>query len=320
MDSVVWHHYEETAALYAETRTISFDVTERQDTLADQLRRMLRNRVALPKIEKFLAYSDQAVGAYWDASSDEDVARYGRVFTENEAIAGSRVVMISEEYYVSAITQSDDFWSSSINLFGEKYQPIGTFFLDSFSGYSKTFIIPAESLLQSGKKITHVSCTFLAPMTAEQTEILLKTMDGLYENGTLVLPKTYESKALSAALANLLGLLFVLLLSLLNTLQLVVYWMKSNRRKFQIYVIAGARPSTVILLSLSNTFLLMLIAFAGGFLLFEAVCPYFIQKNIAAQAPPFLIAATAIALFLYVLAATFIFALRFLKREKLHLL
>lgn len=266
-----------------ETTTVKF--TADIDTDASlELCSLLLNNEKLPEIYQMtvLDPTTATIGHYCNGALRFTIP-YGRYFNSEELTDG-RAVLLSDAWLAQADTSFIvDMIDRKIKIgsHNSSYTVIGrynsTLLTDHF--YSREVLIPIYSYIKEGFPFDNVEIIF-SKMPAGWQINDLESMIGKYAvDFSLEPPKALEFQALKAFVRETGSHFIILFICCITVLNLLRYWITSNRRKFYIYYICGCSSQRILLLLLVNTCYLYGMAAAFSLLAFMLLEPYFYVHN-----------------------------------------
>ncbi len=229
---------------------------------------------SFPQITSISLVDDQYTGINYDDSRFQMFMPYGRLFSQEELEAGANVVLLSLEYIRNLpLKKADSIWNDGIMIAENhftavgcytdiaRYFPVSELALDY--PMPTLVVLPVKSYLALGRKPLMLNCHFNNILTKEQqntlTQIIIsyKSVDDYYVPGTKDSIKNSFFETLSAYSA-------ILVMSLVAVVLIIVSWFQSERERYRVYLVYGAKRRHIIFFCSIDILLLYLIAHFGA--------------------------------------------------------
>jgi len=241
----------------------------------------LSTDLTLPKMINATVSDNRYTGLYWDKELNNSVwfTPYGRFFSTDEMDSGSDVVILGTSYFANlSPTAIDSIWSSGINVnnrnliaTGNYYFYLGDSEADELSPIHTAITMPIKTYFNLGLSPTKFRCVFSHSLTNSQIAhlaALISSADGVQYVSLL---KPYEIEAVNSFVNAMAQYTFILIVSLLVSASVLLYWLQKEFARYKIYLICGARGRQISYFLSINIVLLVTIAFACSYLIVAAI-------------------------------------------------
>lgn len=234
----------------------------------------LQENQNLPDIVSISLMDDQYTGIACDTKALANLLPYGRIFTPEEGAQGANVALLSLEYVRNLPQeQIDQIWEDGIEIAGEHFEAVGgltdiaRYFppedLLSFFPVPTLIAIPAETYLSLSMQPTMLNCRFTSVLTKEQTEELRRMISSCEHISTFYLPGTRNSSFQRFVESNVIYIA-ILLMALIAVAFIVTCWFQTDQKRYQIYMICGAKKRHIVFFLTVDMLLLSQIAYWGA--------------------------------------------------------
>lgn len=256
----------------------------------------------LPKLKIATVSGNRYAGLFWNVESEKDAyyTPYGRFFNNEEISSNAHVVLIGTGY-LSTLPHNDIdlIWDTGIEINNIPFTAIGSYNYNWGNGESippgvfcslplpAAVTMPIKTFFDIGLKATRIRCVFSEPLTEEQAVHLDTFLKSFSELENLVFPQTEKSSrmnTLSQLFKNIAPFSLIVVLSILNTSNIILYWLRTQFARFQIYHICGANNGNIACLISIPVVLLVCISFTLARAML-AILHIFIPYGIIAQLP-----------------------------------
>lgn len=255
-----------------------------------------------PKLKNVTVSGNTYSGLYWNIDSETSpyYTPYGRFFNRAEVSTNAKVALLGTEYLSSFSPDViDSIWDRGIIINGELFSAIGTynynwgdvsaippdaFFIDPLPN---AVTIPINSFFDIGLKATRMRCVFSSPLTLEQRETLRDFLGTYSELQQLIFPKAEETNQMNMfahLIKNTAPFAIIILLSILNISNIILFWLHIELVRFQVYRICGANSGTITFLISFQVLIIVLLGYSSACLvefLLRQLSPY----GVIAQMP-----------------------------------
>ncbi len=256
-----------------DTRVLYFTCN---DTNAIQsLYAKLENDSVLPKMTIVTVSDENYTGLYWDGKLIKEVlyTPYGRFFSTEEMDSGDVVALLGTDYFTNLSQENlDTIWTTGIDINGTHFNVIGNYFFDfpkdsitenfyEFAVVQTTITIPLRTYFDFGLAPERFRCVFSQPLTSTQITHLSDILQSVDNIQSLSLPKSFEANAVYSYIDGIIPYIAVLLLSLLSSISVILYWLRKEFARYRIYLICGAKGRQIAFLISVNIALLVTAAY-----------------------------------------------------------
>lgn len=282
-----------------------------------------------PKLKNATVSGDTYSGLFWDTGSENSpyYTPYGRFFNRTEISTNAKVALLGTEYLSSFSPDViDSIWDNGIIINGELFSAIGTynynwgdvsvippdvFYIDTLP---TAVTIPINSFFDIGLKATRMRCVFSSPLTLEQRENLRDFLGTYGELQQLIFPKAEEMNQMNMfahLVKNTAPFAIIILLSIINIANIILFWLHVELVRFRIYRICGANSGTIAFLISFPVLLLVLLGYICACLV-QFLLRQFSPYGVIAQMPSFL--------YLLILGIQFIITIILILTKSFHIL
>ncbi|MHB8963034.1 MAG: hypothetical protein ACYC5K_07745 [Saccharofermentanales bacterium] len=250
----------------------------------------LENDTIMPEMAIATVSDDKYTGFYWKNSLNEDVLHtpYGRLFSAEEMDSGATVVLLGMYFLTNLSPENiDAVWETGIDISGTHFNAVGNYFFDSsmvgdedyfkFKKVPTTITIPLKTYFDIGLVPLRFRCEFSQPLTSLQIEHLSNLLKSFSNIRSLSLPKTNNARAVNNYMEGIASYAVVLLLSLLSIVSVILYWLRKEFARYQIYLICGAKGRQIAYFISMNVTLIVTITYG---------CAFFAVSGITKITPP----------------------------------
>jgi hypothetical protein len=249
----------------------------------------LSNDLTLPKIETMSVSNEKYTGLFSSTTSGEEIlyTPYGRFFSNEEMSSATNVALLGTDYIKSLSEHDiDTIWESKIDIKGVKFNAIGNYFFDYPKGsitedlykfllVPTTITIPLKTYFDIELIPNRFRCVFSQSLTNEQIKHL-GTLLQSYNLQELSLPSSYEINAVNSYISGISAYIIVLILSLINAVNVMLYWLRKEFIRYKIYLICGAKGGQIAFFISLNVVLLVTVTY---------MCAYFAVSEITKISP-----------------------------------
>lgn len=291
--------YQITAEQYAETQRlfISCQDSEKIWKIYDEL----LNNPALPTFKTATISNDECSGVLWDFAYNDSVwyTPYGRFFSDKEMQTGENVLMLGMKY-ISSLSkyQIEHLWDQELLIHGQRFLPIANFqdwsenpvLEETYQTetFPTSIIMPIKAFRNAGFQATKLRIIFAESLSYEQIQLLRNVIDSHLNDPDTVnyylLPHTKNEKALRSYLAVTFQYGLILILALISSISIIMFWLYMEFRRYKVYLVCGATKNQIILLLSMNTILLVTITYVIA-LSITALITHLTPKGIASLLP-----------------------------------
>lgn len=274
----------------------------------------LENDTVLPQMEIVTVSDENYEGLYWDREFNEKFlyTPYGRSFNAEEMNSGAAVALLGTDY-LSNIPQEnlDTIWDTGIDISGIHFDVVGNYFFDlpkesiteSFyndTAVQTTITIPLKTYFDIGLVPTRFRCVFSQPLTEAQLTHLSDFLQSFNNIQSLSLPTLYEVNAVDSYINGITTYIVVLILSLLSTISVILYWLRKEFARYRIYLICGAKGRQIAFFISLNIALLVTATY---------ICAYFAVFGLTQVIPSEMVSALPWQFYILIYIGVMIFTL-----------
>lgn len=229
---------------------------------------------SLPEIVSISLIDEQCTGISCEASQFQMFIPYGRLFSQDEMEEGRNVALLSLEYIRNLPQEkADHIWDEGIEIDETHFDAVGGY-TDiaryfplselAFDFPMPTFVaMPAKTYLASGREPVMLNCHFADILSKEQQNMLSQMISSYESVDNYYIPGTRESIK-SSLLKVLSTYSAILLMSLVAVVLIIIYWFRSERERYRVYMVCGAKKRHIIFFCTINILLLSLISYLAA--------------------------------------------------------
>lgn len=257
---------------------VLFVSSANEETIEDIYYSIIDNPI-YPELKTATVSGDTYSGLFWNIDSEKSpyYTPYGRFFTGTEVSTNAKVALLGTEYLASFSPDViDAIWDSGITINDELFSAIGTynynwggasaippdfFYIDPLP---TAVTIPINSFFELGLKATRMRCVFSSPLTLEQRECLRDFLGAYSDLQQILFPKAEEKNQMdlfAKLVKNMVPFAIIILLSILNIANIILFWLHMELVRFQIYRICGAKSGTITFLISFQVLLLVILGY-----------------------------------------------------------
>jgi len=268
-----YYMYKVNVEIQQETQLLYFAANDA--TIIENLYEKLANDPVLPKMGIVTVSDEKNAGVYWDRAWNEEVwyTPYGRFFSTEEMESGAKVALLGMSY-IAQLTQGniDAIWETGIDLIGTQFDAIGNY--DDWAAnpiqeetYESEILptsitIPLKTYFNIGLSATRFRGVFAQPLTSAQITHLDDLMQSFGNIRSFSLPKAYNANAVNSYINGIAPYALMIILSLLSIVSVILYWLRKEFARYQIYRICGAKGGQIAFFLSLNVALLVTITYA----------------------------------------------------------
>ena len=228
-------------------------------------------------------------------------------------------ILISETYMLNLpIEFLHKIYGKEVRIDGNAFTIIGSYLgRYNYDFAESSVMIPLLTYIELGYPLQYLDIVFQTSLSTDEETFLYQLLSANNCVEQIEMPDKLESKNLENMFSNLGKHILLFCIFLVGLLNLLNFWLKSNWRRFQIYIICGSTNRFVLFIIFVNTLLLSLIGSLTGWLIFIIIQPGLVKYDVVAIYPP--IFATAICLVIIGASClcTLIIGVLFLKKQNL---
>lgn len=229
---------------------------------------------SFPQITSVSFIDDQYTGISYDASRFQMFMPYGKLFSQEELEAGANVALLSLEY-IRLLPQQKaaGIWSDGITI-DENHLTVVGCYTDIARYFSVSelaldypmptlVVLPAKTYFALGRKPFMLNCRFDGSLTKEQQNTLTQTISSYKSVDAYYVPGTRDSIQ-NSFLETLSAYSVLFVMSLIAVVVIMVAWFQSERERYRVYLVYGAKRRHIIFFCTIDIFLLYMIAHLGA--------------------------------------------------------
>lgn len=254
------------------------------------LYKKLADNSVLPEMAIVTVSDENYTGLYWARELNDEIwyTPYGRFFSTEEMDSGAAVVLLGTNFLTNLSEENlDTIWETGIDINGTHFDAIGNYFFDfpkdsllesDYELYAvpTTIMIPLKTYFDIGLIPLRFRCEFSESLTSAQITHLSGLLQPFNNIMSLSLPKPYEAHAVNSYISGVTTYIVVLILSLLSTVSVILYWFRKEFARYRIYLICGAKGRQIAYFISLNVALLVTITY---------VCAYFAVSGVTEITP-----------------------------------
>ena len=177
--------------------------------------------------------------------------------------------------YISSLSkyQIEHLWDQELLIHGQRFLPIANFqdwsenpvLEETYQTetFPTSIIMPIKAFRNAGFQATKLRIIFAESLSYEQIQLLRNVIDSHLNDPDTVnyylLPHTKNEKALRSYLAVTFQYGLILILALISSISIIMFWLYMEFRRYKVYLVCGATKNQIILLLSMNTILLVTI-------------------------------------------------------------
>lgn len=233
----------------------------------------------LPQLTKATVSGNVYSGVFWNTEQEENTyyVPYGRFFSGEEILTNAKVALIGTGYLsLFSYDEIDSIWRSGIKINDSTFEAIGTYNYNwgdgssipsdafCFSPMPNAVTIPINCFFELGLNATKMRCVFTESLSEEQYSYLVNLLASYNDLQDVVIPKTErmnQKNRILRMIENVAPFAAIVFLSVINIANIVMYWLRTQFKRLQIYRICGSGNGAITFFVVVQVSLLVLIGF-----------------------------------------------------------
>lgn len=243
--------------------------SEEPEELIDLYQNIMSNE-NLPDIISISLFDTQYTGIAYDTAQFQWWLGYGRLFSVQEQEQGENVALFSLEYIRQLPKEKRDaIWENGVDINGVHFAGVGAYndmlryfsVADLATDYPiPTLVaIPMKAYLACGCQPTMLNAHFSSVLTAEQTNSLCQLLSQYAHLHNTYIPGIRDdlTDSLRETLSTYTA---ILLMSLIAVVLIIFSWFRYDEKRYNVYMLYGAKKSHIIFFYTMDMLLLCLIS------------------------------------------------------------